>query len=338
MSGRPDGAPHVADSDRWQGDVVLADGGTMHVRPIEPADAERLTRFHERQSPESIYFRYFSPRPRLSTRDLERLTTVDHVNRMAFLGLLGDEVIGVARYARHPARSDAEVAFFTDDSHAGRGLATVLLEYLAAAAREAGISSFTAQVLPQNRRMLSVFKQAGFATTSRFSDGMVEVELAIEPTEEALALMEERAKTAEARSVARILAPRSIAVVGASRRPRSLGHAVLRRLLEGGFEGPVYPVNLEAGSVAGVRAFPTLLDVPDEVDLAVVVVPAEQVLSVVDECGRKRVQGLVVVPPASPRPVPREPRSSAGWWSGPLVSGCAWWARARWGWSTPRRG
>ncbi len=284
-----------ADPGRWEADVVLSDGGTAHVRPIHPDDADRLTRFHERQSPESIYFRYFSPRPRLSNRDLERLTSVDRVDRMAFVALLGDELVGVARYDRHPARSDAEVAFFTDDSHAGRGMATILLEYLAAAAREAGVSGFTAQVLPQNRKMLSVFKQAGFATRSRFSDGVIEVELAIEPTDEALVLMEERAKQAEARSVARILAPRSIAVVGASRRSGSLGHAVFRRLLDGGFQGPVYPVNPEAGHVAGVRAFPTLLDVPDEIDLVVVVVPADQVLDVVEQCGRKRVQGLVVV-------------------------------------------
>ncbi len=280
---------------RWEADVALADGGTVHVRPIRADDGERIAAFHERQSPESIYYRFFSPRPRLSPREIERFTHVDYVDRMAFVALLGDDLIGVARYDRPPARRDAEVAFFTDDVHAGRGLATVLLEYLAAAAREVGIQGFTGQVLPQNRRMLSVFRQAGFAATSRFSDGVIEVELAIEPTDEALAAIERRAKTAEARSVARILAPRSIAVVGASRRPDSLGHVVFRRLLEGGFEGPVYPVNPEAGYVASVRAHPSVLDVPDDVDLAVVVVPAGDVEAVVEDCGRKRVQGLVVI-------------------------------------------
>lgn len=279
----------------WEGDVVLADGGTMHVRPIRPDDGERLIRFHERQSPESIYFRYFSARPRLSSGDVERFTTVDYVDRMAFVGLLGDELVGIARYDRRAALSEAEVAFFTDDSHTGRGVATVLLEYLAAAARDVGISGFSAQVLPQNRRMLSVFKQAGFAAKSRFADGVIEVELAIEPTVGALAAMEQRADLSDARSVARILEPRSIAVVGASRKAGTLGHAVFRRLLEGGFEGPVYPVNAEARHVAGVRAFPSLLDVPDEIDLAVVVVPADQVPGVVAEAGRKRVHGLLVM-------------------------------------------
>lgn len=281
--------------EQWEADVVLSDGGTMHVRPIRADDGDRILAFHERQSPESIYFRYFSPRPRLSTTDVERLTTVDGVDRMAFVGLINDELVGVARYDRYPARSVAEVAFFTDDLHAGRGMATVLLEYLAAAAREVGITGFTAQVLPTNRRMLGVFKQVGFEVATRFSDGVIEVEFPIEPTEEATARMAERARRAEARSVARILAPRSVAVIGASRRPDSLGQAVFRRLLAGELDGPIYPVNTEADVVASVRAHPTILDVPDEIDLAVVVVPADQVTDVVEQCGRKRVQGLVVI-------------------------------------------
>lgn len=281
--------------ERWEADVALSDGGTLHVRPILPSDGERMARFHERQSPESIYFRYFSPRPRLSEADIERFTTIDYRDRMAFVGLLGDQLIGIARYDRHLARSDAEVAFFTDDEHHGRGLATILLEYLAAAAREAGISGFTASVLPQNRRMLSVFKQAGFEVHSHFADGIVEVELAIEPTPEALALMEARAAQAEARSVERLLAPGSIAVIGASRQPGTIGHDVFSHLVDRGFEGPVYPVNSEARYVHSVRTYASILEVPDDIDLAVVAVPADQVFAVVEECAVKRVHGLVVL-------------------------------------------
>jgi acyl-CoA synthetase (NDP forming)/RimJ/RimL family protein N-acetyltransferase len=267
----------------------------MSVRPIRPDDAERIVAFHDRQSPESIYFRFFSPRPRLSERDVERFTHVDYVDRMAFVGLLGDELIGVARYDRHRGRSDAEVAFFIDDEHHGRGMATVLLEYLAVAAREAGISGFTATVLPQNRKMLSVFTQAGFTAHSHFEDGVIEVELGIEPTPEALAAIDKRAGTAEARSVARILAPSSIAVVGASRATGTIGHQTFANLVAGGFEGPVYPINPEASYVASVRAWRSVLDVPGELDLAVICVPADQVLRVVEECAVKRVQGLIVL-------------------------------------------
>ena len=280
---------------RWEADVVLSDGGTMSVRPIRPDDADLILRFHDRQSPESIYFRFFSPRPRLSQRDLERFTNVDYVDRMAFVGLLGDDLIGVARYDRHRGRSDAEVAFFIDDAHHGRGMATVLLEYLAAAAREVGISGFTASVLPQNRKMLGVFTQVGFSAHSRFEDGVIEVELGIEPTPEALAAIEARAATAEARSVERVLKPTSIAVVGASRDPGSIGHQVLGQLVRHHFEGPVYPVNRDASYVASVRAWHSVVDLPGEVDLAVVCVPADQVLRVVEECAVKRVQALVVL-------------------------------------------
>ncbi len=280
---------------RWESEVVLSDGGTMAVRPIRPDDAERIVAFHERQSPESIYFRFFSPRPRLSERDVERFTSVDYVDRMAFVGLIGDELVGVARYDRHRARSDAEVAFFIDDAHHGRGMATVLLEYLAEAAREAGISGFTASVLPQNRKMLGVFTQAGFTASSRFEEGVIEVTLDIEPTPEALAAIEERAGTAEARSVERLLRPTSIAVVGASRTPGTIGHQVFHELVSRGFQGPVYPINREADFVASVRAWRSVLDVPGELDLAIICVPAHEVLRAAEECAFKRVQGLVVL-------------------------------------------
>lgn len=280
---------------RWESDVILSDGGTMSVRPIRPDDAERIVDFHERQSPESIYFRFFSPRPRLSERDVERFTHVDYRDRMAFVGLLGDELVGVARYDRHDGRSDAEVAFFIDDRHHGRGMATVLLEYLAVAAREAGITGFTATVLPHNRRMLGVFMAAGFTVSSHFEDGIVDVELGIDPTPEALAAIERRETTAEARSVARLLNPSSIAVIGASREPNTIGRGVFELLIQRGFEGPVYPVNRDAHVVSSVRAWQSVLDVPGELDLAVICVPASEVLAVVEECAMKRVQGLIVM-------------------------------------------
>ena len=186
-SGLPAGYPAA-----FETDVVLADGATAHVRPIRPDDGPRLTAFHERQSPESIYFRYFSPRPRLTERDLERLTHVDYTDRFALVALRGDDLIGVARYDRWRHRAEAEVAFFVDDANHGRGLATVLLEHLAARAREVGLRGFTASVLPDNRRMIGVFTQAGFETATRFADGVVEVRLDLQPTPEAEAAIEAR--------------------------------------------------------------------------------------------------------------------------------------------------
>lgn len=278
---------------------MLTDGTTCCVRPIEPADAEAIMAFHERQSRESIYFRFFSPRPRLSSDEIRHLTTVDGIDRMAFVADRDGELLGVARYDRYGDRPDAEVAFFTDDQYHGRGIATLLLENLAAYAREVGIARFEAHVLPSNRRMVRVFTQAGFAASSEFADGVIEVSLDIEPSDEAAAAMAQRARRAERQAAVRLLEPRSVAVVGAGRSPDGIGHRVLTNLLRGPsgrpFHGVVHPVHPDARSVAGVRAYPSILDVPDEIDVAVVCVPAADVVGVIEECGRARVAAAVVI-------------------------------------------
>ena len=279
----------------WSADVVTTDGGTVHVRPILPADAEALVAFHARLSARTIHFRFFSPRPVLSPREIERFSTVDHDDRVALVAELGDRLVAVARYDRLPATSSAEVAFVVDDVHQGRGLGTLLLEHLAAAARERGITRFFADTLPENRRMIGVFRDAGWATSAKLEDGVVRIEFAIEPTTSATTAQHAREQRADARSIARLLEPESIAVIGASRRPGTPGHDLLRNLVEGGFTGPLHAVHPEAVEVAGVPAVPTVEDVPGEVDLAVVVVPADAVGEVVLACSRKSVRGLLIV-------------------------------------------
>jgi acetyl coenzyme A synthetase (ADP forming)-like protein len=274
---------------------VLLDGGTVHVRPIRPDDGSALVAFHGRLSQDTVYSRFFSAKPTLSADEVEHFTHVDHDARVALVAELDDRIVAVARYDRTKQEWEAEVAFVVADEHQGRGIATVLLEHLASAARERGITRFVAETLSGNRRMLEVFRAAGFDETARYDDGVVHVELAIEPTERARAAMEAREHRAEARSVARLLTPRSVAVIGASRQPATVGHQVLRNLLAGGFAGPVYPVNPGAAHVASVKAYPTVLDVPDDVDVAVIAVPAAAVLDVVEQCGRKGVAGLVVL-------------------------------------------
>jgi GNAT superfamily N-acetyltransferase len=136
----------------WEADVVLRDGTTTHVRPIRPGDADALQAFHVAQSEASTYLRYFAPLERLPDRDLERFTHVDHRDRVALVAVTEDDaIIGVARYDR-VAPDEAEVAFNIADAHHGRGLGSVLLEHLAAAARERGVRRFVADVLPQNGR------------------------------------------------------------------------------------------------------------------------------------------------------------------------------------------
>ena len=280
---------------RVEADVVLSDGGTVRIRPIRPDDASGIEALHERLSTDTIYYRFFSPLPRLGANLLDRLVHVDYVDRLALVAELGDQLIAVARYDVTAGSHDAEVAFVVEDAHQGRGLGTILLEHLVAAARDNGVQRFIADTLPNNRRMLNVFTEAGFEVERRLADGVVRVVFPIAPTERSVSRMHEREHVATKRSVQRLLSPKSVAVIGASREAGSLGQEIFRNLLLGGFNGPVYPVHPTAGHVASVRAWASVVDIPDPVDLAVIVVPAREVEAVVVECARKGVAGLVVI-------------------------------------------
>ena len=280
----------------WEADVVLRDGATAHLRPITAEDADALQRFHVHQSPESIYLRFFAPMPRLSPRDLHHFTNVDHRDRVALIAVLGDDIVGVGRYDRLDTGSDAaEVAFNISDAHQGRGISSVLLEHLAAAARENGIRQFVADVLPRNRKMLTVFREAGYELTSKFDDGYIEVRFTIDPTERSLAVMEAREHRAEARSMERLLNPSSVAVIGASRRTNTVGHKLLANLIAGGYSGRLHIVHHEADELLGRPTVRRLADVDGDVDLVLVAIPAEGVLDVVRECAEHGVRGMVVV-------------------------------------------
>ncbi|WP_030167053.1 GNAT family N-acetyltransferase [Spirillospora albida] len=282
--------------DQWEADVVLSDGGTAHLRPIRPEDADLLRVFYARLSPETIYYRFFSPRPRLTEREIEHFTSVDHDRRAALIATIAGEMVAVVGYETLPDRPrTAEVAFLVEDAHQGRGLGAVLLEHIAAAARERGLARFVASVLPDNRRMTRVFRDAGYRAEQRFEEGVIELVLDLEPTETSVEVTSAREHRAESRSIQRLLFPRSVAVIGASRAEHSVGQTVLRNLLGGDFTGPVYPVHPTAIAVAGVRAYASVLEIPDDVDLAVVSVRKAAVQDVVEQCAGKGVRGLVVV-------------------------------------------
>ncbi|WP_101434836.1 bifunctional GNAT family N-acetyltransferase/acetate--CoA ligase family protein [Amycolatopsis echigonensis] len=279
----------------WEADVVLSDGGTVHLRPVVPSDADGLVALHSRLSDRTRYFRYFGAYPRIPPRDLERFSTVDHHDRVAFVALLGDDVVAVGRYERLDHGPSAEVAFVVDDKHQGRGLGSILLEHLAAAASECGLRRFVAEVLSENATMVRVFRDAGYQVSRAIEEGVLHLEFDIDPTEESLAVARSREQAAEARSVHNLLHPDTVAVIGASADPTKVGHVAFANLLAADFAGAVYPVNPEHRSVRGVRAYPSVLDIPDPVDLALVAVPAEAVESVLDACLAKGVKTLVIV-------------------------------------------
>ncbi|MGW0915524.1 bifunctional acetate--CoA ligase family protein/GNAT family N-acetyltransferase [Streptomyces sp. NPDC002784] len=291
----------------WEADVVLRDGGTARIRPITVDDAERLVSFYEQVSDESKYYRFFAPYPRLSAKDVHRFTHHDFVDRVGLAATIGGEFIATVRYDRigadgMPASApadEAEVAFLVQDAHQGRGVASALLEHIGAVARERGIRRFAAEVLPANTKMIKVFTDAGYTQKRSFEDGVVRLEFGLEPTDRSLAVQHAREQRAEARSVQRLLAPGSVAVIGAGRTPGGVGRGVLDNIRQGGFRGPLYAVNQafpeDLKELGGVPAHRSVRDIDGHVDLAVVAVPAEQVPEVVTECGEHGVQGLVVV-------------------------------------------
>lgn len=279
----------------WEADVVLSDGGTVHLRPIVPSDADQLIAFHGNLSDRTRYFRYFGPYPRMPQRDVDRFSQVDYRNRVALIALLGDDIVAVGRFDRLEGQESAEVAFVVADGHQGRGLGSILLEHLAAAARECGLRSFVAEVLAENSQMVRVFRDAGYQVKRSMEEGTLHLEFDLDPTEKSLQVARAREQAAEARSVHNLLHPRSVAVIGASTDHVKIGHAVFTNLLTADFSGPVYPVNPEHRSVRGVRAYPSVLDIPDDVELAVVAIPAPGIDEVLSACLSKGVKTLVIV-------------------------------------------
>lgn len=307
MEPTPEQSPHHAYPDHWEADVVLRDGGTARIRPITTDDAERLVSFYEQVSDESKYYRFFAPYPRLSARDVHRFTHHDYVDRVGLAVTIGGEFIATVRFDRideqgRPASApadEAEVAFLVQDAHQGRGVASALLEHIAAVARERGIRRFAAEVLPANNKMIKVFRDAGFTQQRSFEEGSVHLTLDLEPTAESLAVQRAREQRAEARSVQRLLAPGSVAVIGVGREPGGVGRTVLRNLLGSGFTGRTFAVNTSfppgLDTVDGVPAHRSVGGIGEQVDLAVVAVPADRVPEAVADCGEHGVQGLVVL-------------------------------------------
>lgn len=293
--------------DHWEADVVLRDGATARIRPITTDDAGRLVSFYEQVSDESKYYRFFAPYPRLSAKDVHRFTHHDYVDRVGLAVTVGGEFIATVRYDRvdergQPASTpadEAEVAFLVQDAHQGRGVASALLEHIAAVARERGIRRFTAEVLPANSKMIKVFRDAGYTQKRSFEDGSVRLTLDLEPTAESLAVQRGREQRAEARSVQRLLAPGSVAVVGTGRTPGGVGRTVLRNLLDAGFTGRTYAVNRafdeDRTEIDGVPAVRSVALIKEPVDLAIIAVPAGRVPEAVADCGEHGVRGLVVL-------------------------------------------
>jgi acyl-CoA synthetase (NDP forming)/L-amino acid N-acyltransferase YncA len=282
--------------------ALLADGSTVQIRPATAADFEAVQAMHEAMAPGNAYLRFFSLSRTAAEQEARRITRDPGPDHVALLALYGAEVVGVASYevVKGSGGKTAEVAFAVADTMHHRGIATLLLEHLVSLARARRIESFTAETLSENTSMLRVFSDAGLPTHSTREDGVVTITIPLPPDdtgkqlEEYLDTVALRERSANVASLQPVFAPRSVAVIGASRRPGTVGRSVLDNLRTGGYQGVLYAVNPNARQVSGVPCFPDVASLPEAPDLALVAVPPPAVPDTAEACGARGVRGIVV--------------------------------------------
>ena len=286
-------AAPAAGGDAW--DVALRDGLTVRIRPARPSDRQAVGDFVRTASLESIAFRFFGAASREFAAEWSGRT--NDANRFALVATTGPEerIVAHGVYVRTGAAT-AEVAFLVADDWQGHGIATILLGHLAAAAEHDGISTFTAEVMSSNHRMVDVFRASGYPVRLHSEAGVLHLEFPTSLSDGARERFEQRERTAARAAVRSFLAPASVAVIGASRHAGTVGDALLRNLVESGYTGALYAVNPNAGErIRGIPAFRSLGEVPAPVELAIIAVPAAGVANAARECARYGVRALLVI-------------------------------------------
>ncbi|MFT4148456.1 MAG: GNAT family N-acetyltransferase [Micrococcaceae bacterium] len=278
----------------WVKDVVLKDGTAVQLRPIVPNDAQALQKFHMEQSQKSTYLRYFTYKGKLTFKELIRFTWVDYQDRVAFVAVRAGNIIGTAQYDRLGKTKTAEVAFNIADHFQGKGLAPLLLEQLVDAARYNGIDNFMAELLPENEAMVKVFEASGFNFKQTVKDNLINIRFSIKPTNISARKRRERARTATVSSIRAFMEPNAIAIIGASPDRNSIGGRLGYQLAESNFDGPVYLVCDDELELFGAQTYETILNVPAQIDVALIAVQAQDVPNAVKECGKAGVRVVVI--------------------------------------------
>ena len=279
-------------------DVILRDGSTVRLRAATEQDAGAVFDLFAGLSELSLYYRFMAAR-RIDLEEARRIVApaADGApGRLIIVAERGSSLCAIAGYYQSPDRPDrAEVAFAIADAIQGHGLGTRMLERLAEIGRDRGLRAFDAYVLGDNLAMMDVFLQSGFTLTQGLEQGVFHVALDLEPTPRFESASGRRAQFAAAASLRPFFEPRSIAVVGANQERGRIGSEILHNLRTSGFTGRLVPVHPNASEIDGLTAWPSVRDIPGDVDLAVVVVPAARVAAVVDDCLAKGVRALVVI-------------------------------------------
>ncbi len=289
----------IAEGMDYREHVLLKDGQGVLLRPATEADIPAVTEFMRGLSQESLRMRFMASVSEVPESVIRDMCTGDFTDRGCLLAIIGEgdeaRVIGLGNYVGLGNGRTAEVAFLVADEFQGKGISTLILERLAGLAAAQGYVEFEAEVLWENQAMINVFRSSGFEVHQGVDGGLVHVEFPVRGAAAVRERGELRERIAVANSLGPLLRPRVVAVAGASRDARGIGNMIFRHILHAGFPGTVYPVNPQAESVHGVRAYPSIQDLPERVDLAVVAVPAEAVLQVAEHAVQAGIKGLLVV-------------------------------------------
>ena len=280
---------------RRDGDVVLRDGSTVHIRIMRASDEAGLCALLTSLSEESRWLRFYCLQNSAAlAAEAHREANLDHA--FGLVACSGDEerVVGHAFYVAIDEQR-AEVAFTIANDFQGRGLGTILLGQLADVAAANGIKVFEADVVAANHAMVHVFRASGFPIEVSANAGQLHVVFPTSFTDEARKQFERRESIASVNALKLFFEPRAVAVIGASRQRGTIGGEIFHNLLSYGFKGPVYPVNPSAIEIENVPAYSSVEAIPGPVDLAVIVVPAAKVVEVAAACARKGVKALVVI-------------------------------------------
>jgi acyl-CoA synthetase (NDP forming)/GNAT superfamily N-acetyltransferase len=282
--------------------ALLADGSTVGIRPADPADYEAIKAMYEAMSADNIYLRFFSISRTAAQGQAWQICREPRPGDVALLALVDGQVVGVASYCPVQANpAQAEVAFAVADHMHHKGIATLLLEHLVSQARGQHVAALTAQTLTENTAMLKVFADAGLPVLRKSADGVVDLTFPLPSGAAGTALdsyldaVGGRELSADVASLRHVLAPASVAVIGAGRRTGTVGRAILDNIRTGGYAGRLYPVNPHAREISGLPCLESPDELPEQVDLAVIAVPPAAVLDTAERCGRRGVGALVVI-------------------------------------------
>lgn len=299
MTRNIDGVEQIAYPSQYESEILLKDGSSMLLRPIRRDDVQRWLAFIARISSHTKYLRFHHMQNEMELDDATRFCTVDYKNTFALIAEVlrnSDwEIVAIGRYYRLPNKRTAEIALVIEDVYQGKGIGTALIETLATIARENGINAFEADVLAENISMLKLFRDYGFHIKSEFESGVYHITFPIIRTDKVKKKEEARERATTLASLRSLLSPQSVALIGASRHPGTLGYILLECLNNAGFSGRIYPVNPNADLLMSLKTYPSVLDIPADVEMAIIAVPAKLVNKVADECGRKGVRSLVVI-------------------------------------------